>query len=96
MPPSIHIERMTAITACQFDYLEPSSGKKLFLKDINVKPYALPNGGEKVAGRFFWASGWSVTVQNVWAAWADKGLPGVQDGVPPGGDFVDPSKVGMP
>jgi hypothetical protein len=89
MPQAVHIERVTGVTPCQFDYLEPDGGNRtLTLKDVNARQYTAPWDGSKVSGRFFWGSGWTVTLDNVWGDNSDAGFSGVKQGVPPGGDFV--------
>lgn len=88
MPNTIHIEHVTVITPCQFNYVEPASGKKLILKDINVHPYEAPWDHSRIAAQLFWHDGWDVSVDNVWADWGSTGLTGVKPGIPPAGDFV--------
>jgi hypothetical protein len=91
MPQEIHIEKVTGVTPCQFMYLEPDTGnRKLTLKDINVRQYVAPWDGSKISDHYFWAQGWEVTVDNVWSdnGKTNFGVPNVQNGIPPSGDFV--------
>ncbi|MDT7782860.1 MAG: hypothetical protein QOF58_1279 [Pseudonocardiales bacterium] len=89
MPQAIHIQKVTGVSPSQFDYLEPDTANRtLTMKDVNARQYTAPWDGSKVSDQFFWASGWDVTLDNVWADNTRHGLPGVKQGVPPLGDFV--------